>query len=42
MLVVEVTNALKYNLWIFGIEMMEDETKIFGDKNAVIINTSVP
>ena len=27
---------------MFGIEMTEDETKIFGDNNAVIINTSVP
>ena len=27
---------------MFGIEIMEDETKIFGDNNAVIINTSVP
>ena len=27
---------------MFGIEMMEDETKIIGDNNAVIINTSVP
>ena len=25
-----------------GIKVMEDETKIFGDNNAVIINTSVP
>ena len=41
-LAVEMIKALKYKLWIFGIEIMEDETKIFGDKNAVIINTSVP
>ena len=27
---------------MFGIEIMEDKTKIFGDNNAVIINTSVP
>ena len=27
---------------MFGIEIMEDETKIFGDNNAVIINTLVP
>ena len=41
-LVVEMIKALKYKLWLFGIEIMEDETKIFGDNNAVIINTSVP
>ena len=34
--------ALKYKLWMFGIKIMEDETKIFGDNNAVIIITSVP
>ena len=27
------------NVWY---KIMEDETKIFGDNNAVIINTSVP
>ena len=27
---------------MFGIEVMEDKTKIFGDNNAFIINTSVP
>ena len=27
---------------MFGIEIMEDETKIFGENNAVIINTPVP
>ena len=41
-LAVEMIKALKYKLWMFGIEIMEDETKIFGDNNAVIINTSVP
>ena len=35
---VEMIKALKYKLWMFGIEIMEDETKIFGDNNAVIIN----
>ena len=39
---VEMIKSLKYKLWIFGIEIMEDETKIFGENNAVIINTSVP
>ena len=41
-LAVEMIKALKYKLWMFGIKIMEDETKIFGDNNAVIINTSVP
>ena len=41
-LAVEMVKALKYKLWMFGIKIMEDETKIFGDNNAVIINTSVP
>ena len=40
-LATEMIKALKYKLWMFGIEIMEDETKIFGDNNAVIINTSV-
>ena len=29
-LAVEIIKALKYKLWMFGIEIMEDETKIFG------------
>ena len=41
-LAVEMIKALKYKLWMFGIKIMEEETKIFGDNNAVIINTSVP
>ena len=41
-LAVEMIKALKYKLWMFGIEIMEDETKTFEDNNAVIINTSVP
>ena len=41
-LAVEMIKALKYKLRMFGIEILEDETKIFGDNNAVIINTSVP
>ena len=41
-LAVEMIKALKCKLWMFGIEIMEDETKIFGDNNAVIFNTSVP
>jgi hypothetical protein len=27
---------------MFGIEIMEDEVKIYGDNNAGILNTSVP
>jgi hypothetical protein len=35
--------ALKYKLSMFGIEIMEEETKVFGDNNTgVIINTSGP
>ena len=41
-LAVDMIRALKYKLWMFGIEIMENETKIFGDNNAVILNTSVP
>ena len=39
---VEMIKALKYKLRMFGIGIMEDETKIFGDNNAVILNSSVP
>ena len=41
-LAVEMIKALKYKLWMFGIEIMEYNTNLFGDNNAVIINTSVP
>ena len=41
-LAVDMIKALKYKFWMFGIGIMEDDTKIFGDNNAVIINTSVP
>ena len=41
-LAVEMVKALKYKLRMFGIEILDDETKVFGDNNAVIINTSVP
>ena len=41
-LAVDMIKALKYKLWMFGIDIMEDETKIYGDNNAVILNTSVP
>ena len=34
-------NGMKYKLHMFGIEMMENETKVFRDNNAVILNLSV-
>ena len=34
--------GLKYNLRMFGIEIMENETKCFGNNNAVILNFPVP
>ena len=39
---IEMIRALKYKLSMFGIEVLENETKVFGDNNSVIINTSVP
>ena len=39
---VEIIKALKYKLWMFGIDIMENETKIFCDNNSVVINTSNP
>ena len=41
-LAVEMIKALKYKLWMFVIEIMEDEANIFVENNEVIINTSVP
>ena len=41
-LAVEMIMALKCKLRMFGIEILKNETKIFGDNNAVIINISVP
>ena len=41
-LAVGMIKALKYKLWMFGIEIMENETIVFGDNNSVIINTLVP
>ena len=41
-LAVDMIKALKYKLWMFGIEVLQDEVKIYGDNNAVILNTSVP
>ena len=39
---VEMIKALKYKLWMFGIEIKEDETKIFCDNISVAVNTSIP
>ena len=33
---------MRYKLRIFGIDIIEDGTKLFGDNNAVIVNTSMP
>ena len=41
-LAVDMIKALKYKLWMFGIEIMDEEVKIYGDNNSVILNTSVP
>ena len=41
-IVVDMTKALKYKLWTFGVEIMDEETKIFGDNQSVVTNTSVP
>ena len=37
---VEMIKGLKYKLRMFGINILD--TKIFGDNNAVILNSSVP
>ena len=39
---VEMIKALAYKLWMFGIEILENKTKIFGDNKSVIINVSAP
>ena len=39
---IEMIKALKYKLSMFGIEVLENETKVFGDNNSVIIYISVP
>ena len=41
-LAVDMIKALKYKLWMFGIGILDDEAKIYGDNNAVILNASVP
>ena len=40
-LAVDMIKALKYKLWMFRIGIIEDETKIYGNSNAVILNISV-
>ena len=34
--------SLKYKLRMFGIQTLENDTKIFGDNNAVILNSTYP
>lgn len=41
-LAVEMVKELKYKLWIFRIDIMENETKPFDDSNSVIVNILVP
>ena len=40
-LAIDMVKALKYKLWMFGIKIMENEVKIYGDNNAVILNALV-
>ena len=35
---VKMLKAPKYKLQMFGIKIMENETKMLGDNNAVILN----
>ena len=37
----EMLIGLKYKRRIFGVEVMENETKSFGDNNVVIFNSLV-
>ena len=39
---VEMIKAPKFNLQIFGIEIMDNATKNFGENNAVMLNYLVP
>ena len=41
-LAIEMVKALKYKLLMFGIGILEDETKVFSDNQSVVTNTSVP
>ena len=38
----EMVKSVKYKLRMFGIPLIENETKILGDNRAVILNASVP
>ena len=38
----EMVKSLKYKLRMFGIPLIENETKVLGDNKAVILNASVP
>lgn len=38
----EMLKSLKYKLRMFGIPILEDGVRVFGDNNAVVINTSHP
>ena len=38
----KMLKVLKYMLRIFGIKMMENKTKMFGDNNSIILNSPVP
>lgn len=38
----ELIKSLRYKLRMFGVEIIQDGTKIFGDNNAVILNSSCP
>ena len=34
--------ALKFKLRMFGVDLLDGETKLFGDNNAVVNNSSCP
>lgn len=38
----EMIKGLKYKLLMFGIEILENETKIYCDNNSVVLNSSIP
>ena len=38
----EMIKALKYKLRMFGVEILDGETKLFGDNNSVVTNSSCP
>ena len=39
---VEMLKSPRYKLQMFGIEIMENETKMYCDNNSIILNESVP